>query len=189
MSGTRQMAVGAATGALHAGGIWGQGAVVAADWPGAESSDLKHLSRDVRLVQDLHSQRGSDWDAILNGLGTRFPLVECHGFKVWPACLHAHTNAATLHLRNAYKCRQDVESITIVGGTADVTVVRFLHLKRRPKVTSMELAFHSPCSMMAKGVFARLHGGRPARPESARDGRPGRYRAGSEPVSGKGGSL
>ena len=36
-----------------------------------------------------------DWSAILGGLGTQFPLLDLHGFKVWPACGYTRpTNTA-----------------------------------------------------------------------------------------------
>ena len=197
MSGTRQMAVGAATHmrSMQAG-FAGQGAVVAADLARRGIIGPKEPVEGRYGLFKTYIRSGvPDWDAILNGLGTRFPLVECHGFKVWPACAYTRTtNAATLHLRNAYKLSpEDVESITIVGGTAGTQqLCEPLHLKRRPKV-SIDGKFSIPFTtavMMAKGNVTL----RDYTEEGLRDPRVlamadrVSYRAGSEPVSGKGGS-
>jgi 2-methylcitrate dehydratase PrpD len=137
-----------------------------------------------------------DWNAIVSGLGTRFPLLEKHGFKVWPACAYTRpTNAATLAMREQHGLRpEDVESITIVGGTGGTQLLcEPLELKRRPKV-SIDGKYSIPFTtavMMAKGNVT-LHD---YTDEGLRD--PAvlamadrvSYRPDVQPVTGKGGSA
>jgi len=60
-----------------------------------------------------------NWTAVLDRLGTRFPLLESHGFKVWPSCAYTRpTNAAILELRRRHDLQpDDIESIVVSGGT------------------------------------------------------------------------
>ena len=38
-----------------------------------------------------------DWEELVGGLGTRFRLLQTHGFKVWPSCGYTRpTNAAAI---------------------------------------------------------------------------------------------
>jgi 2-methylcitrate dehydratase PrpD len=96
------------------------------------------------------------WDAVIGELGTRFPLLKTHGFKVWPACAYTRpTNAATLILRNTHKLQpEDVESITIIGGTGGTQLLcEPLDKKRRPQV-SIDGKYSIPFTtgvMMARG--------------------------------------
>jgi 2-methylcitrate dehydratase PrpD len=75
---------------------------------------------------------------------------------VWPACAYTRpTNAATLILRNAHKLQpEDIESITIVGGTGGTQLLcEPLDRKRRPQV-SIDGKFSIPFTtgvMMARG--------------------------------------
>ena len=136
-----------------------------------------------------------DWNAIVDGLGSHFPLLDEHGFKVWPACAYTRpTNAATLHLRQKHGLRpEDVESITIVGGTGGTQqLCEPLALKRRPKV-SIDGKFSIPFTtavMMEKGNVTL----RDYTEEGLRDPRVlamadrVSYRADSQPITGKGGS-
>jgi 2-methylcitrate dehydratase PrpD len=78
-----------------------------------------------------------DWDAIAGGLGERFPLLDVHGFKVWPACGYTRpTNAAVLELRNEYGVRpEEVQEIAIVGGMGATQLLSEpLEQKRRPQL-------------------------------------------------------
>jgi 2-methylcitrate dehydratase PrpD len=130
LSGSRQMAVGEATHlrAMQAG-FSGQGALMAVD---------------------------PDWEAIVGGLGSRFPLLDMHGFKVWPACGYTRpTNTAIRELRTKHGLLPDeVESITIIGGTGATQLLSEpLEKKRRPKL-SIDGKFSIPFTsavMMVKG--------------------------------------
>ena len=197
MSGTRQMAVGAATHmrSMQAG-FSGQGAVMAADLARRGIIGSKEVveGRYGIFKTYIHGNE-PDWNAIVGGLGTRFPLLEKHGFKVWPACAYTRTtNASTLHLREKHRLQpDDIESITIVGGTGGTQqLCEPLELKRRPKV-SIDGKFSIPFTtgvMMAKGNVTL----RDYTEEGLRDPRVlamadrVSYRAGSQPVTGKGGS-
>ena len=197
MSGTRQMAVGAATHmrSMQAG-FAGQGGVMAADLARRGIIGPKQpVEGRYGLFKTYIRSEAADWDAILSGLGKQFPLVECHKFKVWPACAYTRTtNAATLHLRNQYKLSpDDVRSITIVGGTAGTQqLCEPIELKRRPKV-SIDGKFSIPFTtavMMAKGNVT-LHDyteqGLNDPLVLAMADRVS-YRAAAEPITGKGGS-
>ena len=158
MSGTRQMAVGASTHmrSMQAG-FSGQGGVMAADL--ARCGIIG--SRDVvegrfGIFKTYIRGNPPDWEAIVGGLGRHFPLLDTHGFKVWPACGYTRTtNASTLHLREKHGLRpEDIESITIVGGTGGTQqLCEPLERKRRPQ-TSIDGKFSIPFTtavMMAKG--------------------------------------
>ena len=197
MSGTRQMAEGAATHmrSMQAG-FSGQGAVLAAELARRGIIGSKDVV-EGRYGFFRTYIRGCepDWDGIVDGLGVKFPLIERHGFKVWPACAYTRTtNASTLALREKHRIRpEDVESITIVGGTGGTQqLCEPLVAKRRPKV-SIDGKFSIPFTtavMMAKGNVTL----RDYTEEGLRD--PAvlamadrvSYRRGTQPVTGKGGS-
>ena len=198
MSGSRQMAVGAATHmrSMQAG-FSGQGAVMAAElaWRGIIGPKDIVEGRYGIFKTYIRNNSEPDWNAIVDGLGARFPLVEKHGFKVWPACAYTRpTNAATLFLREKHQLRpEDIESITIVGGTGGTQLLcEPLALKRRPKV-SIDGKYSIPFTtaiMMAKGNVTL----RDYTEEGLNDPRVlamadrVSYRAGSQPITGKGGS-
>jgi len=87
---------------------------------------------------------------------TRFPLLQTHAFKVWPACAYTRpTNAATLHLRREHNLKpDDVQHITIIGGHQNTQQLSEpLENKRRPKI-AIDGKFSIPFTtavMMAKG--------------------------------------
>ena len=158
MSGSRQMAVGAATHmrSMQAG-FSGQGAVLAAEL--AQRGILgsrQILEGRYGLFKTYVRTNQPEWDVIVGELGTRFPLLDTHGFKVWPACGYTRvTNTAVLQLRREYKLRaEDVESITVIGGTGGTQLLSEpLELKRRPKL-SIDGKFSIPYTtavMMVKG--------------------------------------
>jgi 2-methylcitrate dehydratase PrpD len=132
----------------------------------------------------------------VDGLGTHFPLLEKHGFKVWPACAYTRTtNAATLALRQRHGLSpEDIESITIVGGTGGTQLLcEPIEQKRRPKV-SIDGKYSIPFTtavMAAKGDVTL----RDYTQEGLNDPRVlamadrVSYRPASEPVTGKGGSA
>ncbi|MCW5603233.1 MAG: MmgE/PrpD family protein, partial [Burkholderiales bacterium] len=158
MSGSRQMAVGAATHmrSMQAG-FSGQGAVIAAElaWRGIIGpKDI--VEGPYGVFRNYIRTESPYWDALLGDLGTRFPLLDTHGFKVWPACGYTRaTNAAILHLRQQHALQpEDVEAITVVGGNlATQQLCEPLDRKRRPQV-SIDGKFSIPFTsavMMARG--------------------------------------
>jgi 2-methylcitrate dehydratase PrpD len=197
MSGTRQMAAGAATHmrSMQAG-FSGQGAVMAADLAGRGVIGCKDVVEGPFGIFKVYIRGNApDWDAIVGGLGSHFPLLDEHGFKVWPACAYTRpTNAATLHLRQKHGLKpDDIESITIVGGTGGTQqLCEPLALKRRPRV-SIDGKFSIPFTtavMMEKGNVTL----RDYTDEGLRDPRVlamadrVTYRPSSRPATGKGGS-
>ena len=158
MSGSRQMAAGAATHmrSMQAG-FSGQGAVLAAELAQRGIIGSKEiLEGRYGLFKTYVRTSEPDCDAIVGGLGTRFPLVDTHGFKVWPACGYTRpVNAAVLQLRQEFDLRpQDVESITVVGGTrATQLLSEPLERKRRPQ-QGIDAKYSIPFTtavMMVKG--------------------------------------
>jgi 2-methylcitrate dehydratase PrpD len=197
LSGTRQMAEGAATHmrSMQAG-FSGQGAVLAAELARRGIIGSKDVV-EGRYGFFRTYIRGCepDWDGIVDGLGVKFPLLEKHGFKVWPACAYTRTtNASTLAMREQHGIRpEDIESITIVGGTGGTQqLCEPIAAKRRPGV-SIDGKFSIPFTtavMAAKGNVTL----RDYTEEGLRD--PAvlamadrvSYRPGTQPVTGKGGS-
>ena len=158
MSGSRQMAVGAATHmrAMQAG-FSGQAATAGAEMARRGIiGDKAFLEGRYGLFHNYVRTGTPDWDAIVGGLGTRFPLLQTHGFKVWPACAYTRpTNAATLILRNTHQLTpEDIESIAIVGGTGGTQLLcEPLDKKRRP-LSSIDGKYSIPFTtgvMMARG--------------------------------------
>ena len=197
MSGTRQMAEGAATHmrSMQAG-FSGQGAVLAADLARRGIIGSKDVI-EGRYGFFRTYIRGCepDWDGIVDGLGVKFPLLEKHGFKVWPACAYTRTtNASTLAMREQHRLKpEDIESITIVGGTGGTQqLCEPLIAKRRPRV-SIDGKFSIPFTtavMMAKGNVT-LHDYTEAGlrdPDVLAMADRVTYRPASGPVTGKGGS-
>jgi 2-methylcitrate dehydratase PrpD len=197
MSGTRQMAVGAATHmrSMQAG-FSGQGAVMAADLARRGIIGGKDVVEGrFGIFKTYIRSTPPDWDAIVGELGSHFPLLEKHGFKVWPACAYTRTtNAATLYLREKHRLRpEDIESITIVGGTGGTEqLCEPLERKRRPQ-TSIDGKFSIPFTtavMMAKGnvTLRDYTAAGLADPAVLSMADRIRYRPGTEAMIGKGGS-
>jgi 2-methylcitrate dehydratase PrpD len=138
-SGSRQMAVGASTHlrSMQAG-FSGQGAVLAAELAQRGIVGSREiLEGRYGLFHNYVRSEQPDWEALAGELGSRFPLLEVHGFKVWPACGYTRpTNAAVLELRNEFALRpEEVEEIAIVGGMGATQLLSEpLELKRRPKL-------------------------------------------------------
>lgn len=157
-SGSRQMAVGTATHmrSMQAG-FSGQGAVVAAELASLGITGPKEFVEGrYGLFRNYVRTDDPDWDAVVGELGTRFPLVHTHGFKVWPACSYTRpTNAATLQLRTQHNLSpNDVDTITIIGGSSGHQLLSEpIEKKRRPQ-TSIDGKYSVPFTtavMMAKG--------------------------------------
>jgi 2-methylcitrate dehydratase PrpD len=140
MSGSRQMAVGAATHmrSMQAG-FSGQGAVLAAELAARGIIGSKDVIEGrYGLFRTYIRDSAPDWDALLGGLGRDFPLLAKHGFKVWPACGYTRaTNTAVLELRNEFKLKpHDVEAITVIGGTGGAQLLSEpIEAKRRPQLS------------------------------------------------------
>ena len=98
LSGSRQMAVGAATHlrSMQAG-FSGQGAVIAADLAHRGIVGSKEVLEGRYGLFRTYVRTEPDWDSILRGLGLEFPLLDLHGFKVWPAC--GYTRATNTAIR------------------------------------------------------------------------------------------
>ena len=151
----------------------------------------------LRHLQDLYPRQraGLERDR-RTGSASAFRSLEKHGFKVWPACAYTRpTNAATLYLREKHGLRpEDIESITIVGGTGGTQqLCEPLEMKRRPQDQHRRQVQHSVHYRGHDGErqrhAARLHGGGPARSGGARDGGPHELpRRHAKPITGKGGS-
>ena len=163
MSGSRQMAVGAATHLRSMQASFsGQGAVLAADLSQRGIIGSKAvLEGRYGLFKTYVRTNEPDWDAVVGGLGERFPLLDTHGFKVWPACGYTRpVNTAVLELRRELGIGpDDVESITVVGGTrATQLLSEPIALKRRPRV-SIDGKYSIPFTtavMMVKGNVSLL---------------------------------
>jgi 2-methylcitrate dehydratase PrpD len=119
-------------------GFSGQGAVMAAELARRGIIGSKEiLEGRYGLFRTYVRTNAPDWEAIAGGLGTRFPLLDTHGFKVWPACGYTRpVNAAVLQLREEYGMRPgEVEAIDVVGGTrATQLLSEPLERKRRPQI-------------------------------------------------------
>jgi len=158
LSGSRQMAVGTATHlrSMQAG-FSGQGAVLAVELAQRGIVGSREIVEGrYGVFKNYVRTEHPDWDAIVGGLGERFPMLDVHGFKVWPACGYTRaTNAATMELRREHDIRPDeVEAITVSGGTGATKLLSEpLELKRRPKL-SIDGKYSIPFTtavMMVKG--------------------------------------
>lgn len=158
MSGSRQMAVGAATHmrSMQAG-FSSQGAITAAELARRGIVGTRDFVEGRYGIYNTYIRAKSpDWDAVSGELGTRFPLLERHGFKVWPACGYTRaTNTAILKLRQENQLKPaDVASITVVGGTGATKLLSEpLEHKRRPKL-SIDAKFSIPFT----SAVAMVHG-------------------------------
>jgi 2-methylcitrate dehydratase PrpD len=139
VSGSRQMAVGASTDlrSMQAG-FSGQGAVLAAELAARGIVGSKEVIEGRYGLYKTYVRNQPDWPALTEALGTRFPLLRQHGFKVWPACGYTRaTNTATLELRRQHGLKpEDVETITVIGGTGATRLLSEpIDAKRRPRLS------------------------------------------------------
>lgn len=158
MSGSYQMAVGASTHmrSMQAG-FSGQAALMAAELAGMGVIGSKNvLEGQYGFFKTYVRDPSPNWDRLLGGLGSEFPLLKIHGFKVWPACNHTRPiNTALLDLRAKQDLKpEDVEAITIIGGIGGTRMLSEpLDSKRRPR-SSIDAKFSIPFTtgvMMTKG--------------------------------------
>jgi 2-methylcitrate dehydratase PrpD len=135
-SGSRQMAVGTATHmrSMQAG-FAGHGAMLAVELAQLGLTGPREIFEGRYGMFRTYIRGEPDWSTLLGGLGERFPLLDFHGFKVWPACSYTRRpNAAIQSLREQFDLSpDDIESITVVGGTGGVRLLcEPLEIKRRP---------------------------------------------------------
>ena len=148
MSGSRQMAVGEATHmrSMQAG-FSGQASVLAAELAARGIIGSKDvLEGRYGLYKTYVRTNEPNWEALLGGLGVRFPILGTHAFKVWPACGYTRvTNTAALQLRNEHRLGpEDIASVCVIGGTGGTKLLSEpLELKRRPK-TSIDGKYSIP---------------------------------------------
>ena len=163
MSGSRQMAVGAATHmrSMQAG-FSGQGAILAAELSRRGIVGTKQpLEGRYGLFKTYVRTEAPEWHGVVGGLGTHFPLLDRHGFKVWPACGYTRaTNTAVLRLREEHHLRpSDVDTITVIGGTGATKLLSEpLELKRRPQLSidgKYSIPFTTAVAMVRGNVTLR----------------------------------
>ena len=157
LSGSRQMAVAEATHmrSMQAG-FTGQGAVMSADLARRGVTGPKQILEGRYGFYKTYVRCEPDWDKLTGGLGDRFPLLQGHAFKVWPACAVTRpTNAAILNLRSEYGLApDDVDELVVLGGNMHAELLSEpIELKRRPE-TSIDAKYSIPFTSaiaMAKG--------------------------------------
>lgn len=162
MSGSRQMAVEASTHlrSMQAG-FSGQGAILAADLARRGIVGSKEVLEGRYGLYKTYVRTDADWDAVLGRLGRNFPVLHVHGFKVWPACGYTRpTNEAIRQIREKHAIRsEEVESITIVGGTGATRLLSEpLEHKRRPTLAidgKFSIPFTSAVMMVTGNVTLR----------------------------------
>jgi 2-methylcitrate dehydratase PrpD len=97
LSGSRQMAVGAATHmrSMQAG-FSGQAAVSGAELARRGIIGCKEIVEGrYGLFKNYVRTETPNWAELVGELGIRFPLLKNHGFKVWPACAYTRCGRST----------------------------------------------------------------------------------------------
>jgi 2-methylcitrate dehydratase PrpD len=138
MGGSRQMAVGAATHlrSMQAG-FSSQAALLATDLTTRGIVGSRSVVDGRYGLFRTYVRTEPDYTSMLDGLGTKFPLMDFHGFKVWPACGYTRApNAAIQSLRSRFQIDPDaVRRVTIIGGTGGTRLLcEPLEAKRRPRL-------------------------------------------------------
>ncbi len=136
-AGSRQMAVDELTDlrAMQAG-FCGQGAVLAADLAQRGIIGSKAvIEGKYGFFKTYVRDEAPDWQALTGELGTRFPVLNSHGFKVWPHCAHIRPcTAAILQLRRDGVDPEAVQQVDIVGGSQATQLLSTpIDSKRRPQ--------------------------------------------------------
>jgi 2-methylcitrate dehydratase PrpD len=154
-SGSREMAVGAATHAraLQAG-FTGQGAIIAALLAARGITGPKNSLEGRYGLYQVYLHTKPDRDALIGDLGTRFSTLHDHCFKAWPACASTRSPVgAALGLREAHGIRpEDVEEIVVVGGDMHTQLLSEpLESKRHPQ-TSIDAKYSIPFTVAAAMV-------------------------------------
>jgi 2-methylcitrate dehydratase PrpD len=151
-SGSREMAVGAATHAraLQAG-FTGQGGIVAALLAARGITGPRNSLEGRYGLYQVYLHTKPDRDALIGELGARFSTLDDHCFKAWPACAATRSPVgALLGLREAHGIRpEDVEEIVLVGGDMHTQLLSEpLESKRRPQ-TSIDAKYSIPFTIAA----------------------------------------
>lgn len=164
LSGSRQMAVGEAThmrGMLA--GFTGQGSILSALLAQRGITGPKEILEGRYGLFNLYVRTNPDRDALLGGLSTRFPILENHGFKPWPACKNIHTTvAAVLDLRKTHGLRpEDVKEMVVVGGDLSTAFLSEpIKSKRHPKSgidAKYSIPFTAAVAMVKGNVILRAY--------------------------------
>jgi 2-methylcitrate dehydratase PrpD len=156
-SGSRQMAVGEAS-HLHGtqAGFGGQAGVLAALLAQRGITGPKEILEGRYGLYKTYIRIQPDWEVLTGRLGTWFPVLESHEFKIWPACGATRTtNAAILQLRQEHGLHgDDVEALVIRGGDLHTEFLSSpIERKRRPE-TGVDGKFSLPftaAAMMVRG--------------------------------------
>ena len=138
VGGSRQMAVGAATHlrSMQAG-FSGHAAIVAAELTRHGIVGSHDVLEGRYGLFKTYIRTELDWPSLVHDLGASFPLLDLHGFKIWPACGYTRgPNAAIATLRDRYALDPaDIRASTIVGGTGGTRLLcEPLADKRRPRL-------------------------------------------------------
>ena len=138
-SGSRQMAVDEATDlrAMQAG-FSGQGGILAAELAKRGVIGSKDVIEGrYGLYRTYVRDEGPNWSELVGQLGQHFPILESHGFKIWPCCSHIRPCvAALLQLREEGIRPEDVQSIAVIGGSKAIqSLSEPIEPKRRPQVS------------------------------------------------------
>lgn len=161
-AGSRQMAVDESTDlrAMQAG-FSGQGAILAADLAQRGIIGSKEIIEGkYGFFKTYVRDNNPDWTALIGGLGAEFPVLQSHGFKVWPHCAHIRPcTAAVLELRRGGISPDDVEHIEIVGGSQATQLLSTpIDAKRRPQAAidaKYSVPFTSAVAMVRGNVTLR----------------------------------
>lgn len=157
LSGSRQMAVDQSTHmrSMQAG-FTGQGSIMSAELARNGISGPKQIFEGRYGLYQTYVRCEPEWDTLTGDLGSRFPMLGNHFFKVWPACAATRpTNAAILQLRRAHDLHaDDVEELLVLGGSMHTKLLSEpIDQKRRPE-TSIDAKYSIPFSAavaMTKG--------------------------------------
>ena len=159
MSGSRQMAVGIATHlrSMQAG-FSGQASIIAAELAKRGIIGSKAVIEGrYGFFRNYVKTETPHWNRLTDGLGDRYPLLDNHCFKVWPACAQTRpTNAAGLRLLQEHNLKPgDIERVTVISKDGDKAQLLSepVAKKRRPQ-TSIDAKYSIPFTlavMMAKG--------------------------------------
>jgi 2-methylcitrate dehydratase PrpD len=139
MCGSRQMAVGEASHmrSMQAG-FSGQGGVMAALLAQRGITGGKQiLEGRYGLFRTYIRTSEPDLEAVVEGMGEDFPLLHSHSFKIWPSCAYTRpTNAAIMKFWQEGLRPEDVESISIIGGSPGTKLLSEpIEAKRKPQLS------------------------------------------------------
>ncbi len=119
---------------MHAG--WcGQGAVLAAMLAKQGVPGVKDILDGKNGFFRVYLRNiEPDYNRLVGDLGKRFPTLDFHGFKAWPACgLNRRPVSAILALREEHGLKpDDVDAIIVSGGEHILRLAEPLESRRRP---------------------------------------------------------